>query len=105
MYAFERPTNKCRGFTDSDWAGDKKTRKSTSGGILMIGSHTIKSWSSTQTTIALSSAEAELYALTKCASQALGMTSLASDFGDELKVDISTDASATLAIVQYNKED
>ena len=26
-------------FTDTDWAGCPKTRKSTSGGILMIGSH------------------------------------------------------------------
>ena len=47
-------------YTDSDWAGDKVSRKSTSGGIMFIGEHVIKSWSSNQTIIALSSAEAEL---------------------------------------------
>ena len=40
---------------DSDWAGDLKTRKSTSGGIIRLGSHTIKTWSSTQSSPALSS--------------------------------------------------
>ena len=58
--------------TDRVWAGDKVTRKSTSGGIAFSGSHCIKSWSSNQTIIALSSAELELYALLKGAGQSLG---------------------------------
>ena len=33
------------GYTDSDWAGCVRTAKSTSGGILMIGTHMIKAWS------------------------------------------------------------
>ena len=37
-----------RTYTDSDWAGYRKTRKSTSGGTIMIGSHCNMSWSSTQ---------------------------------------------------------
>ncbi len=45
-------------YSDTDWAGWPKTRKSTSGGCLMLGRHLIKSWSSTQTSIALSSGEA-----------------------------------------------
>ena len=49
--------------TDSDFAGDKGTRKSTSGGVLRIGTHFLKSWSKGQSLIALSSAEAELYAI------------------------------------------
>ena len=40
-------------WTDTDYAGCKKTRKSTSGGVVMWGSHLIKSWSSTQSVIAL----------------------------------------------------
>ena len=50
-------------FADSDWAGCRKTRKSTSGGAIMIGGHCIKVWSHTQGPIALSSAEAEYYAI------------------------------------------
>ena len=46
-------------WVDSDWAGCQRTRKSTSGGIVMFGSHTVKSWSTTQQVIALSSGEAE----------------------------------------------
>jgi hypothetical protein len=51
------------GWSDSDWAGCMETRKSTSGGLLCIGNHTIKCWSVTQAVLALSSGEAELYAL------------------------------------------
>ena len=35
-------------FTDSNWAGCHRTRKSTSGGVVMMGCHCIKSWSKTQ---------------------------------------------------------
>ena len=50
-------------YTDTDFAGCHETRKSTSGGVVLHGSHLLKFWSSTQTTVALSSAEAELYAM------------------------------------------
>ena len=49
-------------YTDSDWAGDKVSRRSTSAGCLMRGTHCVKTWSKRQQVIALSSAEAELYA-------------------------------------------
>eukprot|EP00973_Karenia_brevis_P010100 1367218-Karenia_brevis.AAC.1 len=52
-----------RVWADSDWGGNIRDRKSTSGGVWMIGGHTIKTWSSTQGAYALSSAEAELYAM------------------------------------------
>eukprot|EP00973_Karenia_brevis_P046223 6408888-Karenia_brevis.AAC.1 len=58
--------------TDANWAGDKRTRKSTSGGSIQIGRHLIKSWSKTQSLIALSSAESELYACIKAAAEGLG---------------------------------
>ena len=48
-------------WVDSDYARCKKTRKSTSGGITMFGTHPIKSWATTQGVIALSSGEAEYY--------------------------------------------
>ena len=41
--------------SDSDYAGCKETRKSTSGGMIKLGSHVIRHWSSTQACIALSS--------------------------------------------------
>ena len=45
------------------------------------GPHVIKTWFSTQQMVALSSAEVELYALLKRSCQALGVMSLAEDFG------------------------
>lgn len=64
-----------------------------------MGYHTAKTWSTTQAVVALSSGEAELYALTKGASTALGLSSLAADFGLELHLKIHTDASAAIGIV------
>ena len=49
--------NRVDTYSDTDWAGCAKTRKSTSGGCLLPGSHLIKSWSSTQTSVSLSSGE------------------------------------------------
>ena len=53
----------------SDWAGCAKTRKSTSGGVIVIGKHVIKTWSKTQKTVALSSGEAEMIAVVKGVSE------------------------------------
>ena len=51
---------------DADWAGDPKTRCSTSGGVLAIGPcFTVRHWSVTQATVSLSSAESEAKAITK----------------------------------------
>ena len=55
---------------DSDWAGDRHDRKSTSGGAMYLGNHLVKSWATTQKHVALSSGEAEIYALVKGAAQA-----------------------------------
>ena len=50
-------------YTDSDWAGQATTCKSTSGGVVQWRNATLTAWSRTQQTVSLSSAEAELYAL------------------------------------------
>ena len=91
------------GYSGSDWAGDVATRKSTSGGACMIASHTIKTWVSTQQVVALSFAEAGLYALIKCACQSIGLIRLADDFGISFKAQVMTDASAALGIVQRKR--
>ena len=52
----------------------------------------------TQTTIALSSGEAELGGMCRGASIARGLQSLASDLGIQLRVEILTDATAAVNI-------
>ena len=81
-YAWQEPTSELSVFTDSDWAGCIRTRKSTSGGCILLGTHLIKSWSSTQGNIALSSGEAELYGVVKGACEGLGVSTLLNDFGE-----------------------
>ena len=56
----------------------------------------------TQSTIATSSGEAELYALTKLASQVLGMMSLADDFGVKMQAKVRTDSSAAIGMAYRN---
>ena len=90
-----------RAFTDSDWAGCTKSRKSTSGGVLMLGDHTLKFWSKTQQTLALSSGEAELMALVKGSCEAIGAQSFLSDLGHRPKeIGIYCDATAAIGMVQ-----
>ena len=68
-------------WTDSIFAGCEFTGKPTSGGIVVFGMHCVKSWSKTQDVIALSSGEAEYYAMVKEVSQGLGINSMLGDLG------------------------
>ena len=85
-------------YSDTDWAGCLKTRKSTSGGCVMMGTHLIKSWSSTQTSVSLSSGESEFYGVVKAAGVGLGYVSLLGDVGIKLPLRVWTDSTATLGI-------
>ena len=89
-----------RVYSDSDWAGDKKTRKSCSGGVLMKGTHCIKTWCSTQGALALSSAEAEFYSMVEGVLRGYEMIGLSRELGEEVsvvKVILGTDSSAAKA--------
>ena len=80
--------------TDSDWAGCRRTRRSTSGGCITIGKHMLKSWSTTQATVALSSAEAEFQAMIEGATRSLGLQSMLCELGAPMEVVLWTDSSA-----------
>ena len=69
-------------WTDSDFAACIKSRKSTSGCVVMYGGHLVKLWSTNQTAIALSSGEAGYYSLAKGASMPLGISSICLHEGD-----------------------
>jgi len=87
------------GFCDTDWAGCRHTRKSTSGGMLAIGKSVMKSWAKTQTVIATSSGEAEYYGLAKGSAEALGLQSLCKDLGILVSnIHMWVDSSAAKAV-------
>ena len=66
---------------------------------MMIGTHAIHHWSSTQSVVALSSAEAELNAIVKSVSELLGLKNALAEFGLEVAVEVCTDSSAANGIV------
>ena len=100
LFEYQDEPTRITVYSDSDFAGCEKTRKSTSGGLVMFGKCPIRTWSSTQSVIALSSGEAEYYGLVKAASQGIGMRSLLRDLGWEKAshVQLMTDASAAMGI-------
>ena len=79
---------------DSDFAGDLVTRKSTTGVCVMLGSHCLRTAGNLQSTVSLSSGEAENYAAVQGAAAGLGMAALFADWGIQLKVVLGTDSSA-----------
>ena len=82
-------------FTDSDWAGCKETRKSSSAGVVMLGEHALKAYTRKRKIIARSSAEAELYAAALGASESKGIVSLLRDLGYEKNPVLAVEANAT----------
>ena len=72
-FAWQNIPDRIVAFTDSDWAGCTRSAKSTSGGAVCLGEHVLKTYCKQQKVIALSSAEAELYALAAASAEAIAM--------------------------------
>jgi hypothetical protein len=65
-----------RGYVDASWAEDVPTRRSHTGYALMVGNAAVKWHSKQQSTVALSSTEAEYTALAAAVQAALGLQNL-----------------------------
>jgi hypothetical protein len=83
-------------YCDSDWAGCPRTRKSTSGFILQVLGSTVQFGSRTQSVHALSSGEAELYAIGSGMAEALHLKSFLEESGfcKQAKIILRTDSTA-----------
>ncbi len=64
----------------------------------MLGQHLIKSWSSTQASISLSSGEAEFNGVVRGAGIGLGYQGLVKDLGQPLPIRVWTDSSAAIGV-------
>ena len=73
---------RCKAYSDADWAGDKDDRKSTSGYLFQIASGPVSWRSKKQDTVALSTAEAEYVALSSATQECVWMRQLTSELGD-----------------------
>ena len=68
------------------------------GGVAPWCGSILKSWSKDQTTVALSSGEAEYYALARGMQEGIGLVSLAKDMGLTLRLIVKVDSSAARAV-------
>ena len=84
-------------YTDSDWAGQHQMCKSTSGGVTQLGSTTLSAWSRTQLSVSLSSAEAELDALTNGISEGMVTKHLLKELGYEVTLVKHVDSQSAKA--------
>ena len=86
-------------YSDSDWAGCQKSRKSTSGSLISVFNINLQSTSRTQASIAHSSAESELYAMTQASVESLAIKNFIQEFNSPIlspliSIVIQTDSSA-----------
>ena len=83
-------------YCDSDWAGDLKTRKSTSGFLVMLFVCAFHFGARTQSVHALSSGEAELYGIGSATSEALHIKSFLVELKlyKVIKILVYTDSTA-----------
>ena len=97
-FKYQAKPKKVMVWVDTDHAGCKESRKSTSGGVALLGSHLIKAWSATQGVIALSSGEAEFYGIVKGSSVGMGVQSVLGDLSIGARLQVLTDSSAAKGI-------
>ena len=67
---------------------------------MLWGFHCLKGWSKTQKILSLSSGEAELGALVKGSTEAIGMKSIMEDFGIVIELEVATDSTAAIGMVE-----
>ena len=100
LFRWQRRPSHLEVYSDSDWAGDRATRRSMSGGCILNGGHVLKAWAKGQQVVALSLAEAELYAGTRAATEGSGAQSLMQDLGGSRRANLNMDSTAALALNQ-----
>lgn len=89
------------GYSDSDYANDENTRRSTSGYIYLIRNSPISWKSQLQRIVTLSTAEAEFVSLTECAKQGIWMKNLIQEVTkNKIRIKIKVDNKACIVITE-----
>lgn len=93
------------GFVDADWAGDIVDRKSLSGYVFKIQGASVSWCTRKQTSVALSSAEAEYAALTMAVTEAIWIRGLLRDLGQQVAdpTVIHEDNQACIRVAESDK--
>ena len=74
----------------------RQSRKSVSGSMILHGKQLIKAWTKQQSIVATSSAEAELYAGNRAATESMGVQAFAKDLDRAVPIRLHVDSSAAL---------
>jgi len=89
------------GHGDSDWASDEESRKSCSGGVLYLAGAPVLTYSRTQAVQALSSCEAELYAMGSLSKEAMFLVTFLQEQGlatTDMVPTIYSDSSSAIRV-------
>ncbi|KAG8501303.1 hypothetical protein CXB51_003446 [Gossypium anomalum] len=87
MYAmFGRTEDGVIGYVDADFAGDLDRRRSLTGYVFTIGGCAINRKATLQTTVALSTTEAEYMAITEACKEAIWLKGLFSELNEDLQI-------------------
>jgi transposase InsO family protein len=96
-YSDERQRQGCKLiiYTDSNWAQESEDKKSTGGWLATLNGAIVAWQSKKQSTVALSSTEAEYYALTEAVKECLFLRQLFAEYdlnnGEDISIDIKCD--------------
>ena len=83
-------------YTDADWASDKTSRRSTSGGVVTLGGGVLNCWAKKQKSVALSIWESGLFAAITSGTRSLGIQSELMDLGYSSSVTVVTDSQSVI---------
>ena len=96
------------GYSDADWAGDTEDRKSTSGYVFMMSGSAVSWRSKKQSSVALSTAEAEYVALSCAAQEAMWLRQLFSNLLQDYKLSEPTtiyeDNQSAICMAKNNQD-
>lgn len=90
-----------KGYSDSDWGNNKENSKSTSGIVFTMAGGPIIWSAKLQTSVALSTTEAELIALSETSKTAIWITNMFMEiFSIKMKINIGCDNNSTIMCVK-----
>ena len=89
--------------SNSEWAGDSATRQSVTGYHCGVQNVTMSNRSLKQTSVSLSSCEAEFYAASACAGELLGLAELFKELHYKVSVRLEMDSDSARHILQRRR--
>ena len=86
---------------DSDFAADRRTRRSTTGMVQRLGAHCVKATANLQASAGLNVGETEYYALVHGAVHGLGLQSYLRDWGLHFDLVIESDSTRAKSFASW----